>query len=561
MRSPHLYSLIGLALAGCAGSSTAIAPQPAPQAAAVTPGMALLSGPEAERRAAARLGFIASDELEGRETATRGGLVAARYLAEQLRSFGVEPAGDRLPDGSRSFFNHYRVRTNRLNPSRSTLVDPSGHLGELVMGRDWLAFAGATPTVPKQTLDVVLVGYGVGEPGMDSYAGLDVTGKLVVAVSGKPAGLDSVKAPNGRMMNAAQTIYKIGLAAKHGAAGFILVGSPQLLAVWDGIVPQLAGTDMSLADAPEQPTPPASPVPVIYANRAFGEHLLAALGAPASTLADANDRKPLPSRAATGVKLALELTPEKGEADAVNVVGMIPGSGMAQEFVGFGAHFDHHGIVAGQVYNGADDDGSGTVSMLDAAEAFARDRAEGRPTKRSLLFVFHSGEEKGLLGSEHFTDHPTDAIPSLAAMTAMINIDMVGREAPDSLYTVGSSRLSSEFGRWVDEVNGSLGSAGRPLFALDRSYDSPTDPEHIYERSDHYNYAKHGVPVAFFFDGMGADWRKGSPTDDYHRTTDDVDKIDFAKMARATRLVYALGRRAADAPVRPKVDAPATPAG
>jgi Peptidase family M28 len=225
-----------------------------------------------------------------------------------------------------------------------------------------------------------------------------------------------------------------------------------------------------------------------------------------------------------------------------NVVGVVAGHDptLKGEYVAFGAHYDHLGIVptvhGDSVANGADDDGSGSVALLALARAFV----QSPPPKRSVLFVWHVGEEKGLLGSAYFTDHPTVPMDSIVAQ---VNADMIGRNTPDSLYVVGPSAApngqSRALGVVVDSVNAAL---ARP-FAFNRTWDSPTDPEQIYYRSDHYNYARHGVPIVFFTSGLHAD---------YHQVTDEWWKIDYAKLARVDLLMFDLGEALADRGSRPR---------
>jgi Zn-dependent M28 family amino/carboxypeptidase len=225
-----------------------------------------------------------------------------------------------------------------------------------------------------------------------------------------------------------------------------------------------------------------------------------------------------------------------------NVVGVVAGHDptLKGEYVAFGAHYDHLGIVptvhGDSVANGADDDGSGSVALLALARAFV----QSPPPKRSVLFVWHVGEEKGLLGSAYFTDHPTVPMDSIVAQ---VNADMIGRNTPDSLYVVGPSAApngqSRALGVVVDSVNAAL---ARP-FAFNRTWDSPTDPEQIYYRSDHYNYARHGVPIVFFTSGLHAD---------YHQVTDEWWKIDYGKLARVDLLMFDLGEALADRGSRPR---------
>jgi len=237
-----------------------------------------------------------------------------------------------------------------------------------------------------------------------------------------------------------------------------------------------------------------------------------------------------------------------------NVVAVLEGSDpiLKSEYVAVGAHYDHVGIGgqgADRSFNGADDDGSGTVAVLAIAETFARPGAP-RP-KRSLIFVWHAGEEKGLWGSEYFVNHPT--VP-LKSIVAQLNIDMIGRSkqpgdvepsnrnlsGPDEIYVIGSKMMSTDLGALSDRVGKAAG-----LVRFNYKYDDPNDQERLFYRSDHFSYAKKGIPIIFYFDGVHID---------YHRPGDEVSKIDFAKMEKVTRTVYLTARELANAPQRPRVD-------
>ena len=241
-------------------------------------------------------------------------------------------------------------------------------------------------------------------------------------------------------------------------------------------------------------------------------------------------------------------------SSARNVVAIVPGSDerLSSEYVAYGAHIDHLGIGSAggdRIFNGADDDGSGTVSILEIAHAYLT----GRCPKRSSLFVWHVGEEKGLIGSAYFTAHPT---VNLSNIVTQLNIDMIGRSRkPDDknpannllsganeIYVVGSTRMSSELQRISESVNRSFLN-----LTLNYRYDDPGDTERVFYRSDHYNYALKGIPIIFYFDG---------PHEDYHRVTDEVSKIDFEKMSRVARTIYATGWALANSDTRPVIDKP-----
>lgn len=234
-------------------------------------------------------------------------------------------------------------------------------------------------------------------------------------------------------------------------------------------------------------------------------------------------------------------------------MGIVTGSDpkLKDEFVALGAHIDHVGkrdnMQGDNIFNGADDDGSGTVSILEIAHAMAT----GPKPKRSILFVWHTGEEKGLWGSSYFTNNPTVPITSIVSQ---LNIDMIGRSKkpgdtnpankmltdPNAIYVVGAKKLSTDLGSAVDMVNGSMYKLN-----YDYHYDAPNDPESIYTRSDHYNYAVKGIPIAFWFDGVH---------EDYHRPSDEVQKIDFNKMQQVARTVCGTAFFLANEASRPKVD-------
>ena len=195
------------------------------------------------------------------------------------------------------------------------------------------------------------------------------------------------------------------------------------------------------------------------------------------------------------------------------------------------AHYDHLGMTAdGQIYNGADDDGSGTVGVMEIAKTFAQAKKEGHGPRRSIMFMWVTGEEKGLLGSSYYVDR--DPIIPLNRIICDLNIDMIGRvdkehEAnPDFVYLVGSDKLSSELHEISERMNRTTVN-----LELDYKLNDPKDPERIYYRSDHYNFAKppHKIPVIFYFTGLH---------EDYHKVGDTVDKILFPRMAKVTKLIF-----------------------
>jgi len=228
--------------------------------------------------------------------------------------------------------------------------------------------------------------------------------------------------------------------------------------------------------------------------------------------------------------------------DSENILAFIEGSEKPEEIIVISAHYDHVGTKNGVVYNGADDDGSGTVAVMEIAKAFQSAKKTGNGPKRSILFLHVTGEEHGLFGSEYYSDNP---VFPLSNTVVDLNIDMIGRDDPENrgknyVYVIGSEMLSSE----LKVINEAANKMTNNL-ELNYKYDDPNDPERLYYRSDHYNFAKNNIPVAFFFDGIH---------EDYHKPTDDVEKIDYVLLQKRTQLVFATAWELANRAERIVVD-------
>ncbi|MGH9309227.1 MAG: M28 family peptidase, partial [Vicinamibacterales bacterium] len=329
-----------------------------------------------------------------------------------------------------------------------------------------------------------------------------------------------------------------------------------------------AAADFTTAQRYDLPVPPA-----VSAKDEFFEFLFSGAETSYSTLKDlAERREPLPHFALKNVKLTFHVAPEYSLVTtrlSRNVVGVIEGTDpkLKDTFVAFGAHYDHIGYQQNQpaasvrtvvsdpggctgqtrpepregdiIYNGADDDGSGTVALMAIARAFAL----GPKPRRSLVFVWHTAEESGLQGSRYNADFPV--VPN-EKIIAQLNVDMIGRNRCDdpsqsnTVYLVGADRISTDVHNISEEANAGLAT---PM-TLDYELNDPADPQSLYTRSDHYSYAAKGIPVIFYTTGLHKD---------YHYLTDEIDRIEFAKMARVAQLVYATGQRLANlerAPVR-----------
>ncbi|MBP6386439.1 MAG: M28 family peptidase [Pseudarcicella sp.] len=245
-----------------------------------------------------------------------------------------------------------------------------------------------------------------------------------------------------------------------------------------------------------------------------------------------------------GLRMAVYYGEDKSKVklSSTNVLGYLEGTDNKDEVLVITAHYDHIGIKDGIINNGADDDGSGTVAVLEIANAFAEASKEGFRPKRSILFMTVSGEEKGLLGSEYYSTKP---VFPLQKTVCNLNIDMVGRHDEVNknkhyVYIIGSDKLSSE----LHAINDSAAFKFTPL-NLDYSYNVANEPNRFYYRSDHYNFAKNGIPIIFYFDGMHPD---------YHQPTDDVERIDFQLLSERAKLVFYTAWEVANRPNRIIVD-------
>lgn len=517
------------------------------------------------------LTYLASDELQGRGTYTEGLGLAAGYIAAHLAQWGVKPAGD-----NGTFLQTVKVQGVRTVSRASVTVTVNG---ESRTFKDGEGITFPRQMGGKQTIegnDIVFVGYGLQMPAanLDDYAEGEPKGRVVVYLGPQgpanlPAGsnrLLTARARNAVERGAAAVIGPMSAFGGRGRGGQPAAQPGQAQPAQSTATPPAQGQRQGAPGAPgggrgAQPDNgdfttvqkyDAVLTPQLTADDAFFEFLFSGSEVKYAELKDkVSKREPLPRFSLKGVTLAINV-----DADyqivrtrrTNNVVGIIEGTDpkLKDTYVAFGAHYDHTGFrESGQpgddlINNGADDDGSGTVAILAIARAFA----QGPKPKRSLLFVWHAGEENGLLGSRYMADHPV--VGSVDKIVAQLNMDMVGRNRNDDpaaanmVLVVGSDRISTELHNINEQANASL---QKPL-DLDYEMNDPADPQSIYTRSDHYSYAAKGIPIIFYFTGLHPD---------YHRPSDTVDKILFDKIRRIAQLAYETGRQVANldhAPVR-----------
>jgi Peptidase family M28 len=472
------------------------------------------------------LQFLASEELGGRYTLSPSLAIAARYLASHLEGYGFKGAGEHG-----EFLQTFQVVSAKPDTAKSSLeVTAGGKTNAYHFGDFYIAGAGENGAAQGQ---VVFVGAGISSPSqkLDDYSGLDVKGKIVLIAPGAPLGVDASLLQESEQGQ--------GAARAHGAVGVLQLPSQRLLEFMKGKgFQERAATRETVRLARDT----EGKLPVLTLGPTLSEELLAACGLDLKSVYEAAGRKERLQPRKMNVSARMAVSMQLTRTTTQNVAAILEGTDpkLKNEYIVFSAHYDHLKTgPSGEIYPGADDDGSGTTAVLTIAHAMSLERP-----KRSVLVMFHAGEELGLLGSEYNTDY-APVVP-LEKMVADLNIDMIGRSKPpgdkeledehltdaNSVYLVGSNRISQELHQISEETNAQF-----QKMRLDYHYNDPNNPERIYFRSDHWNYAKHGVPIIFYFDGTHVD---------YHRPTDTVDKIDFAKLTNITRLVFETGWRLAN---------------
>jgi Zn-dependent M28 family amino/carboxypeptidase len=492
------------------------------------------------------LSFIASDVMEGRDTPSRGLDTTAQFLAMNLSRWGFKPAGD---DGT--FFQKIALRRDVIDKAE-TSVQLNGQM--LALGDDYIPLS-RPANIAAAPLVFAGNGWLIKSKNIDAYKGIDAKGKIAVIFSppqGLPRGITNLDLKGRRgedWMNADE------YAEKQGAVGIVIVPDFQYIANWDRNRNRITERGITTVERFQAANGPPRTSGIVASPR-LANSLFQGEKQPATLIFESTygGQPPEPFALNPDKKLSIKIRTKSDGAPTQNVVAVFEGSDpvLKDEYVALGAHYDHVGIgipVNGDaIYNGADDDGSGTTALLAMAEALAK--TSMRP-KRSVLFVWHAGEEKGLWGSRYFTDYPT--IP-LDKIVTQLNIDMIGRSkkegdtnprnrelsGPNEIYVIGSRMMSTELGDLTERVNKQYLNV-----TFDYRYDDPNDPNRFFFRSDHFNYARKGIPIVFFFDGEH---------EDYHRPSDSADKIDYQKMQKVARTVYMLTWEVANRPTRPTVN-------
>lgn len=464
--------------------------------------------------------IYASDEYEGRETGTPGQKKAIEYIKAAYVKMGIPAAKS---DGD--YFQKVPLELKKV-PNGSMTINGKEH----IIGEGFLTFSASQGSFEN----VVYAGYGVEEGEYSDFSDIDVDGKLVLIKAGEPKNEDGTFILSGTEEGSKwgdpneSMDMKDELLKSKGAKGMLYYDLNNFQR-FNRYFQYMKTNDSGQMSIKLEDTDDSFS---LFLNSEIAKELLSDI-----------DTNNTPSVIETSVVLAT--TTENGKIDSENVAAILKGSEKPDEYVVISSHLDHIGVTAdGEINNGADDDGSGTVALLEIAEAFKKSADEGGGPKRSIVFLHVTGEEKGLLGSQYYTD--VEPIFPLANTVANLNIDMIGRIDPkregdrNYIYLIGSDKLSTDLHELSEEVNTKFMN-----IELDYTYNDENDPNRFYYRSDHYNFAKNNIPIIFYFNGTH---------EDYHKPGDTPDKINYDLLENRSRLVFHTAWEVANRDARVVVD-------
>ncbi len=484
------------------------------------------------------LTIIASDEMQGRETASAGQKKAEEYIVSKIKSFGIPPIErEGVTDG------YLQMMPFTKESWGEVILNANGK--EFQHLRDFYCFRSSNNNLPTfKTDEVVFLGYGIDDESYSDYTGLDVAGKVIMILNGEPTDKEGTSWISGTKEASnwkSNWKKKIKTATEKGAKAILMIDENAGYSIgryrrW------LVEPSLSVGLPDNKKSKAANNY---YISPQTASKILGKKGKKLKKARKKINSKGKPYSFV--VKTDLELKQEKKQdiSYSSNVMAFIEGKDerIKDEIVVISAHYDHLGIRGEDIYNGADDNGSGTTALLEMAAAYAKAKAEGFGPNRSVLLIWVSGEEKGLLGSKYYVENP---IFPLENTVVDVNVDMIGRvdEAhinnPRYIYVIGSNRLSTE----LHEINERMNEKYTDV-ELDYTYNAKDDPNRYYYRSDHYNFAELGIPSIFYFSGVH---------EDYHKISDTVEKIQFEKMEVITKLVFYTSWQLANQTKRIEVD-------
>lgn len=465
--------------------------------------------------------ILASDLYEGRETGEPGNDLAADYIAEAFSSIDIAPLEQTENYFQPVAFTWHTWDNNTLDINGSTYK----HLW------DYYTLPQYNTNIKELNVnELVFMGYGIKDNKYNDYKKVNnnsLVGKTIIFYNGEPTdNNDNYRISGSRAQSkwSTEIIEKLKVAKTYGVAQVIIIDPVFDVNVsrWRG---RMQRSYLSLGESLAPLNLPNSfYISPEMASSIFGKKT-SKVEKRIQKITKKGKAKPIKIQADISLSQSVKHKHLKGQ----NVIGYIEGSDpiLKNELLILTAHYDHLGKRGMDIFNGADDNASGTSAIIELADAYMQAKNEGHGAKRSILCMLMTGEEKGLLGSKYYTEDP---IFPLKDAVANFNIDMIGRidehyeGNPDYIYVIGADRISTD----LHDINEASNKKYTQL-TLDYKYNAESDPNRYYYRSDHYNFAKNGIPSVFYFNGTH---------DDYHRTTDTSDKIDFPKMEKITRFIF-----------------------
>jgi len=477
---------------------------------------------------------LASDEYEGRETGEVGQKMAAEYLANFYESLGLPAIGENN--------SYYQEIPLMIQDWQKVSIDANNK--DFVFLEDFYCFGRSTESGALRVTDVVFAGYGIDDTLYSDYKNLKVKGKVVLLLDSEPQlknGTYLLTQSEQPSKWSANWRTKLSTAKEKGAQAVLII-KKNIKEEINNNRHHITSKSMQLIEKDEKG---ASFPSTFYISEDLAKRII---GIKYEKHKRKMQRKAAKKRSASQtIKANLNIQVKKDQQDIVgeNVFGYIEGSDLKDELIVITAHYDHLGKHDGKTYNGADDNGTGTAALMEIAESFADAKENGHGPRRSILIFNNDAEEKGLLGSRHYTNQP---LFPLNKTIACLNIDMIGRLDPahqaekdtNYVYVIGTDFLSTDLHKINESVNKSFVNLN-----LDYAYNSYDDPNRFYYRSDHYNFVEKGIPSIFYFSGVHKD---------YHKHTDTEDKIVYPKVEKITRLVFHTAWELANRDARIKVD-------
>ena len=452
------------------------------------------------------LTVLASDDMEGRETGFPGNDRAADFINEYYNILGTKKIGE-----NGTHFQNVAFSWSSWNETKLIINNEAyRHLW------DYLAFPTRNEAMaPMMEGEVVFVGYGINDKNYNDYRKAKVKNKVVMMYEGLPE--TSVD------IDKSWTVEKKLATAKEKGAKLVLIIADDIKGLLGKNRRALLGPSLQLGKAKSEITGANH----IYISPKVAQDIWGDAQGKVIKARDNGRTSGKPKAVKVKTRFSLSNNKKVKTIDGRNVLGYIEGSDKKEEVLVISAHYDHIGKKGDDVYNGADDNASGTSAVMEIAEAFQIAKNEGNGPRRSILFLHVTGEEKGLLGSAYYAENP---VFPLKSTIADVNIDMIGRtdktykDNPNYIYVIGSDRLSKDLHKINEQMNDTYSQ-----LTLDYTYNSETDPNRYYYRSDHYNFAEKGIPAIFYFSGVH---------EDYHMSTDTADKIQFDKMEAVARMIF-----------------------